>query len=100
MTEMVVSFYKLNDTGDDLYMVQFHGVPFVPTVGEKCCIVSSRDSEGNYPLDGKPGQRWSGTVVKREFSYEIQGRDSASYRSIVYVDVYIDCGQRPETTDE
>lgn len=93
MTEMVVSFYKLDDTGDDLDMVQFHDVPFVPAVGEKCFVVTSRDSEGNYSPDGKPGRRWNGVVAKREFSYEIQGKDSAHYRSVVYVDVYVDCAE-------
>lgn len=103
MTEMVVAFHGLNIAGNMLRdTVQFHDVSCLPDIGETCFIVTARDKEGNYSLDGKPQRRWSGTVVKREFSYEIHGKDAAHRRSVVYVDIYVDCGKQPqvEATDE
>lgn len=93
---LVVSFHMLDAAGDELGMVQFSDVPIVPAVGEPCLVVTSRDGDGNYSSDGKPQRRWDGTVIKREFSCEIHGRNSAFHRATIYVDVYVDCAKQLE----
>lgn len=105
----VVHFHMVDGQDNPLGAVQFHDAPVIPDIGDLCHVVTSRDSNGNYSSDGKPQRRWNGTVLKREFSYEVQGKSSATYRTVVYVDIYVGCtarawaawqGKRLEAGDE
>ena len=92
--KLTVTFHMLSIAdGRTRAIVQFHDVHCVPDVGETCLVVTTRDGDGNYSSDGEPQRQWHGTVVQREFSYEIHGKDSASCHSAIYVDVYVDCAE-------